>query len=264
MDVLFSPSSPLPYSPSTPLSNRSKSYHDHKPLNSSPLTQGSGSPFSSPVTEAQARRQSQYKSRVPSGSSRPRNSFVSYSKAGQSSASAADSQQAMLKDRFKSRCLERAEKARRKARAAKRRSEPSSDGFDDAMDDEEEENDEDIVESELFARVVLNQARKERQEYRRSYYADVGSSFDPDLEDITAWEDELKTENMEDLESPRLTPEELEQAELEAYAKECERQAALADFEDIPFEELFALDPELMELEKNNHNTGEDTDMDMQ
>ncbi len=37
--------------------------------------------------------------------------------------------------------------------------------------------------------------------------------------------------------SPRweeLTPEEREIAELQAYADECERQATLADFEDIP------------------------------
>jgi len=39
-----------------------------------------------------------------------------------------------------------------------------------------------------------------------------------------------------------LTPEELENAELEAYAQECETQAALADFEDIPLDELFAND----------------------
>ena len=31
-----------------------------------------------------------------------------------------------------------------------------------------------------------------------------------------------------------LTPEEREIAELQAYADECERQAALADFEDVP------------------------------
>lgn len=36
-----------------------------------------------------------------------------------------------------------------------------------------------------------------------------------------------------------LTPADLEDEELEAYADECARQAVLADFEDIPEEELF-------------------------
>ena len=39
-----------------------------------------------------------------------------------------------------------------------------------------------------------------------------------------------------------LIPEELENAELEAYAEEWERQAALAEFENIPVDELFGLD----------------------
>ncbi|KAF5380723.1 hypothetical protein D9757_007097 [Collybiopsis confluens] len=243
MDLLLS-SSPVRYIPSTPISNRRKSYNDHAPLNSSPLTQGSGSPFSSPVAEAQARRQSQYKSRAPSRSSRPRNSPSRTT--ANSSALASNSQQAILKDRLKSRCVERAQKARRQAYVSKRRSDPSH-IFDDAMDDDEGD---DAIESELFARVVRHQAREERQEYRRSYYADMGTSFDPDLEDITAWEDELQTVMEEH--SQVLTPEDIEQAELEAYAKECERQAALADFEGIPIEELFEMDSELEEQEGSN------------
>ncbi len=39
-----------------------------------------------------------------------------------------------------------------------------------------------------------------------------------------------------------MTPEDLEIAELEAYAQECERQAASTDFDDVPEEELFFLD----------------------
>lgn len=58
-----------------------------------------------------------------------------------------------------------------------------------------------------------------------------------------------------------ITPEELEHAELEAYAEECERQAALADFEDIPLDELFTLDDEeLRELMTSNEGS-EDIDM---
>ncbi|KAE9403561.1 hypothetical protein BT96DRAFT_1016950 [Gymnopus androsaceus JB14] len=267
MDFLPS-SSPTP---STPLSNRSN-YHSlsrnyHKPLNSSPLARDYPSPNSSPVAEAQARRQSQYKSRVSSGSSRARTA----------SAPSVDSQKALFRDRFKERCLERAEKARAKARASKRRLDASSDGFDEVMDDDMEETDDDIMQSDLYHRLMLNQAHQQRHAFRRSYYADVGSSFDPDMEDVTVWEQELtafETAQLGRSTSPdsmmetaaisditEITPEELEHAELEAYAEECERQAALADFEDIPLDELFTLDDEeLRELMTSNEGS-EDIDM---
>lgn len=37
-----------------------------------------------------------------------------------------------------------------------------------------------------------------------------------------------------------LTPEDLDDEELAAYAEECTKRAALADFEDIPEEDLFS------------------------
>ncbi|KAJ3724145.1 hypothetical protein DFJ43DRAFT_640393 [Lentinula guzmanii] len=280
MDLLFS-SSPVqyPYSPSTPSSNRIKSYSlsrsNHKPLNSSPLA-GNSSPMSSPVAEAQARRQSQYKSRVSSGPQRSRPGFAPNSGlmsrvAGSSSAGGTDSQNAMLRDRFKQRCLERAEKARAKAHAAKRRSGPDSDVF-DAMDDDIEEDDEDVIQGEFYQRIMMNQARQQRHAYLRSYYAEVGSSFDPDLEDAAAWERELHApepsqagqfSDQDIQETVEMTPEELEQAELEAYAEECERRAALADFEDIPFDELFD-DEEVNEsLAEGEQSHNGDDDMDI-
>ncbi|KAJ3797641.1 hypothetical protein GGU11DRAFT_683208 [Lentinula aff. detonsa] len=272
MDLLFS-SSPVqyPYSPSTPSSNRIKSYSlsrsNHKPLNSSPLA-GNSSPMSSPVAEAQARRQSQYKSRVSSGPQRSRPGFAPNSGlmsrvAGSSSAGGTESQNAMLRDRFKQRCLERAEKARAKAHAAKRRSGPDSDIF-DAMDDDMEEDDEDVIQGEFYQRIMMNQARQQRHAYLRSYYAEVGSSFDPDLEDAAAWERELHgILSSLVIETVEMTPEELEQAELEAYAEECERRAALADFEDIPFDELFD-DEEVNEsLAEGNQSHNGDDDMDI-
>lgn len=135
-----------------------------------------------PLAEAQARRQSQYKSRVSSGSSPARTN---------SAILAADSQKGILRNRFKERCLEQAGKARAKARTASARSHRSSDGFDQVMNDDTEETDDDIMESELYHRLMLNQAHQQRQALRRSYYAQVGSSFDPDTEDVTAWEQEV-------------------------------------------------------------------------
>jgi len=273
MDFLLPPSSPIPSTPSTSrLKYSSLPRQHHKPLNSSPLAQDSGSPYSSPVADAQARRQSQYKSRVSSGSSRGRTASNN-----KTHPTAKDPQKTILRDRFKERCLERAEKARAKARAAKRRSEPSSDGFDDIMDDDTEETFDDIMQGDLYHRLMMNQAHQQRHAFLHSYYADVGSSFDPDMEDAAAWEQELDAPESSHLKpatsqysmmeisqtaatsnTAEMTPEELEQAELEAYAEECERQAALADFENIPLDELFALDDaELSELMSNG-----DIDMD--
>jgi len=83
----------------------------------------------------------------------------------------------------------------------------------------------------------------------RTFYEDCGSSFDPDLEDPTAWERDLDS-------SPDTAPEESEDAELEAYAAEYESRIALADFEDIPLEELF-------DANEDDTSSG-DVDMDMQ
>lgn len=58
-----------------------------------------------------------------------------------------------------------------------------------------------------------------------------------------------------------LTPIDLDDEELEAYAEECARRAALADFEDIPEDELFSLsDVEELEVTKDRHA---DRDIDM-
>ena len=43
----------------------------------------------------------------------------------------------------------------------------------------------------LFSRIVESAKRKQRHAYRLSYAHDVGSSFDPDMEDPQSWETEL-------------------------------------------------------------------------
>ncbi|THV02497.1 hypothetical protein K435DRAFT_836363 [Dendrothele bispora CBS 962.96] len=113
------------------------------------------------------------------------------------------------------------------------------------MDCDEEETDEQLMSDELYRRVMTNSNRQDLRKLVRSYYQECGSSFDPDLEDPTTWERELEAPetNQEDAVSENLepTPEECEEAELEAYAEEYEKQAALADFQDIPLEELFGV-----------------------
>ena len=121
---------------------------------------------------------------------------------------------------------------------------------------------------------MANATRKERHSYKLSYAQEVGSSIDPDLEDVARWEQELAstyffkciitpspqswffffghavsnptipshgtttaTTRPVQGEEEELTPIDLDDEELAAYAEEC---AALADFDDIPEEELFS------------------------
>jgi hypothetical protein len=215
-------SSPLLHIPSTPLSSHTK-YPvlglGYQPLNSSPLA--SPSPKSSPVAAVQARRRLQFKARTSStpvaSSSRSFPSARSITCSGESVFGGGVApgpveapQKTFLRERFRARCFERAARAREKAVSVKRyASEASSDGFDEAMDDEDEEDDDDIMQDEvrfnhlpllifrvlfslqLFSRIMANASSKQRHSYRVSYAHDVGSSFDPDLEDIDEWEREL-------------------------------------------------------------------------
>lgn len=87
--------------------------------------------------------------------------------------------------------------------------------------------------------------------YQLSYAQEVGSSFDPDMEDIEEWEREtLGQQSAIVIFSRNLwdswrqldpSPADWDDEELEAYAEECARQAALDDLADIPEEELFNL-----------------------
>ncbi|KAF8970069.1 hypothetical protein BDZ97DRAFT_1652738 [Flammula alnicola] len=263
-------SSPTYNYPATPSGTRNPL--QYRPLNSSPLVTSPGSPkMSSPVAAAQARRKSQYKARVPSTPTSTRNPARRLFSAGDSGMTYSvgsvegDPQKVFLRNRFKARCFERAVKARDKAIRGKRSAsmiEPSSDDY--QMDDEEEEGDEDIMQDELFRRIMANTNRKQSYSFKVSYAQEVGSSFDPDIEDVNSWEQELAASNfadyhgasmpiastsasappselhwLEEEEPEELTPVDLDDEELEAYAEECAQRAALADFEDIPADELF-------------------------
>ncbi|KAI0711271.1 hypothetical protein C8Q76DRAFT_622983 [Earliella scabrosa] len=196
----------LPSSPTTPhrLSYTSPTSYAHPPLRSSPLA----SPNSSPTADAHARRRSQYKANAFSSSVSRRTSdayaqqrrrsnggFVQGSSTQATSAPTEEPpRKAFLRERLQARCLERAQKKRERAIAQGRRhmsSEPSSDGLEDMMD-EDDEDEENMLNDELFRRIVESAKRKERHGYRLSYACDVGSSFDPDMEDPKEWEDELQ------------------------------------------------------------------------
>lgn len=206
------------FTPKTPTRSKDLSF---LPLNSSPLA---SSPGSSPVSAAQARRRSQYKSHTTNtpGTSHSRQS--SRRNAGRNDASSSrtptstpltvsadENRRAVLRERFRSQCLERAHKDRQRKIDGKRRmsSEFSSDGPDEMMDFEGSEDEDAILNDEvtsyasfrhiaygldtlqLFGRIMSSVKRKQQHQYRLSYAQEVGSSFDPDFDDVTEWENEL-------------------------------------------------------------------------
>jgi len=254
--------------------------HSYQPLTSSPL-----SPNSSPVTAAQARRYSQYKARTPSThvatSSRSlRNTYSTTHGGGPAFRGGGvtsgptplgDPQRSLLRENFKARCFERAVKAREKAIRKKRySSEADSDRFDDSepMEDDTEDDDT-IMQEELFRRIMVNAARRERQSYRVLYAQEIGSPFDPDSEDINEWEQDLN-ETDDHLQSTasftqrpmdELTPVDLDDEELEAYAEECAKRAVLADFEDMLPEDLFSWSD--VELDEGSRHGSQDEDVEM-
>ncbi|RPD65608.1 hypothetical protein L227DRAFT_570899 [Lentinus tigrinus ALCF2SS1-6] len=215
----------------------------HAPLQSSPLA----SPPSSPAASASARRRSQYKA-TPFSSPVDRRSSGAYGKWPSSSdgfvqgsstqpTSAPQSEEAprkaFLKERLKARCLERAQKKRERAIARGSRhlsSDASSDGLEELMD-EDDEDEENVLNDAFFQRIVESAKRKERHQYRLSYAQDVGSSWDPDMEDPADWENEVKAP------APiSTTPDDLLAEELEAYAAEAE-----LNLDDLDVNEIFGL-----------------------
>ncbi|THH04349.1 hypothetical protein EW145_g5581 [Phellinidium pouzarii] len=174
--------------PHTPSPGRFLTFsHDYRPTKSSPLAPLVLSPSSSPgpispVVEAQTRRRSQYKSRTAG----PSNRAIGSPPASETN------QTVFLRERFKAKCFERARLAREKGVLRRRSaaSDISSDGFDVEMDmdDEDIRDDDDGFDDELFQRIVTNEKRKLAHTYALSYELDVGSSFDPDMEDAEEWE----------------------------------------------------------------------------
>ncbi|EED84869.1 predicted protein [Postia placenta Mad-698-R] len=243
---------------STPSRPSRHAGYAHQPQNSSPLASSiPSSPTSSPGAEASARRRSQYKSHALSSPTATRTrrrvtlGDLSAPRFGPDDTPAKAEEaprKTVLRERLRARCLERALRDRERKIAGRRhaRSEASSDGDDDIMeddDDDEEEDDEAVINDErgtgtdwrrrrtqLFRRLIANGRRKQQHQYRLSYAYDVGSSFDPDMEDINEWE-------QGPLDPPPIstTPEDLDEEELAAYAEE----AAL--LEDLRPEDLYSL-----------------------
>lgn len=132
---------------------------------------------------------------------------------------------ALLRDRLRQRCADRAQQARTKrVERERRRNALSSDGEDFSMgSDEEEDQEEVMLNDELFCRIMDSVRHKERHSYRLSFQDEVGSSLDPDMEDIAEWERNLQEDGL----SPPSEYDEEEIAELAAQAEEDELWAEL-------------------------------------
>ncbi len=137
----------------------------HRPIKSSPLASQSTSPssptFSSPLSAAQARRKSQYKTMTPSSGTSPafkrfprRTVSVSAPLFGSDASTPGQSQKEFLRQRFQTRCFQRAAKARESAVKRKRYA-GSDDVFDDAMDDDKEETEDEVLKDEVRPRLSL-------------------------------------------------------------------------------------------------------------
>ncbi|KAI0372034.1 hypothetical protein BV20DRAFT_1120252 [Pilatotrama ljubarskyi] len=247
--------------PATPSRSHitSPTSYTHIPLRSSPLA---SSPGSSPAANASARRRAQYKSnpfsssapqRVRESEAQRRRASGSYGKGnGEGSSSGAvpteeAPRKAFLRERLKARCIERAAQKRERAIHKGSRhmsSEGSSDGVDEMMDEDDEDEDV-MLNDELFRRIVESAKRKERHAYRLSYACDVGSSFDPDMEDPQDWESELHASA-----STSVTPDDLLDEELEAYAAEAD-----LNLDDLPIDAIFSV--------SDFEDDGPDEDVDM-
>lgn len=157
--------------PSTPSRPTRVLHYGHQPLNSSPLASSDGSsPLSSPGVPSYARRRAQYKSNEPQSISSPSTSrrrsqgqrrhvalggdlFQPVPAESSSSSVAVPTEEAprkaFLRERFKARCLERAQKDRERKIRGRRgaMSELSSEGDDEMIDDEE--GDEEMINDEV-------------------------------------------------------------------------------------------------------------------
>ncbi|KAI0305349.1 hypothetical protein B0F90DRAFT_1194856 [Multifurca ochricompacta] len=210
----------LDHIPRTPSSSSS-----YFPYTSSPLSESfSPSPSKSAATKLQSRRLAQYKS-TATPTRRISSTYSSRQKHATASESVVDvclsppvvvtrevenTRSAFFRDRLRERCARRAQQARTKCiERVRRRNGLSSDGEDMCMESDEENDDEvlnDEVRSltvvpalslrqvlfQLFRRIIASTSHKNRYSYRLSFQNEVGSSLDPDMEDIAEWERSLK------------------------------------------------------------------------
>ncbi|KDQ11008.1 hypothetical protein BOTBODRAFT_35762 [Botryobasidium botryosum FD-172 SS1] len=198
-----SPLRPVGSSPAAPSSPLNPHYHTYQPPSSS--------------------RRSSYKSRIskedffrtpPSGGGlRSRHGAQSNQ----------EGPQLLWRERFLAKCVKRMSMDRQKQREARRMgtsaaypgsSDIGSSEADMDMDMEEDENE---VDDELYRRVINSENLRKKRMHEYSYQHDVGSSIDPDMDDVAALEEEFVRSNPAGNEYDPLEDEAEMAAEYEAY-----------------------------------------------
>jgi len=128
-------------------------------------------------------------------------------------------------------------------------------------DDDEEESDDVVMQDELFRRIMQSTNHKKNHSYRVSYALEVGSSFDPDMEDPSTWESELQDHKSS---GTGPTPDDSEEEGLLEYAEKC---AALADFADLDLtaddSDFDDLSPDVPRQTYSSRHMWQISDMDM-
>ncbi|KAH9063252.1 hypothetical protein EDB87DRAFT_1575644 [Lactarius vividus] len=215
----------------------------YRPHTSSPLSE-SFSPSPS-AASLQSRRVAQYKSiatptrRVSTAySSRPSHAsvdkfslFPSLFSSTAVSGESENTRDTLLRGRLKERCARQAQQARTKrVETERRKSALSSDGEDVDMDSDEEDDEDTALNDELFRRIIASASQKHRYSYRLSFQNEVGSSIDPDMEDIAAWERSLQDGSPVVYESD-LPPSEFDEEEIAERAAQAEEAELWADLE---------------------------------
>ncbi|KAI9459149.1 hypothetical protein BJY52DRAFT_1416187 [Lactarius psammicola] len=240
--ILSSNSPSLNQDPRTPSSSST-----YRPHTSSPLSESfSPSPSASAAASLQSRRIAQYKSTAtptrrvstaysyrPSRASVDKLSFVpSLFSSTAVSEESENPRDALLRGRLRERCARRAQQARTKRVETERRKNAlSSDGEDVDMDSDEENDEDTVLNDELFRRIIASASQKRRYSYRLSFQNEVGSSIDPDMEDIAAWERSLQGGDSPVIDESDLPPSEFDEDEIAERAAQAEEADLWAELE---------------------------------
>jgi len=125
------------------------------------------------------------------------------------------------------------------------------------MESDEEVDEEVLINDELFHRIVASASRKQHYSYRLSFQDEVGSSLDPDMEDITEWERFLQEGSPD---NPDLPPSELDEEELAELAAEVEEAELWGDLDDshamFEFNNINDIDPKLQAIQDDDITMG--------
>ncbi|KAG8955386.1 hypothetical protein FRC04_008737 [Tulasnella sp. 424] len=113
-----------------------------------------------------------------------------------------------LRDKIIAKCAARVAKDRKKAQEKEKRkyasssSEAGSSDVEMSSDGDDEDETKDEVDDSLYLRLMADQKRREQHTQMYLFERQVGSSFDPDIEDLAEWEegDEPQEEAPDDLE----------------------------------------------------------------